>query len=104
MTSRTIAGETPFSMAYKIEAVLLVEISVPTSRVTRYEEDKNTERMGLELDLLEEKRIDAQLRLAAYHAMTTRYYNQKVNQKRFRVGDLVLRVVTQTLSPRILAP
>lgn len=53
-TSRTTTGETPFSMAYGVEAVLPVEISVPTSRVMRYDEVENIECIGLELDLLEE--------------------------------------------------
>ncbi|XP_024028934.1 uncharacterized protein LOC112093845 [Morus notabilis] len=58
-TSRTTTGETSFSMAYGVEAILPVEVSVSTNRVTRYEEDKNAELMGLELDLLEERRTDA---------------------------------------------
>lgn len=53
--SRTTTGETPFSMAYGVEAILAVEISVPTSRVMRYDEVENIECIGLELDLLEEK-------------------------------------------------
>ncbi|XP_024030694.1 uncharacterized protein LOC112094325 [Morus notabilis] len=99
-TSRTTTGETPFSMAYGVEAVLPVEVSIPTNRITRYEEGRNAELMDLELDLLEERRIDAELRLAAYRARTARYYNKKVRQKHFVVGDLVLRVVTPNTKPR----
>ncbi|XP_024017090.1 uncharacterized protein LOC112090316 [Morus notabilis] len=99
-TSRTTTGETPFSMAYGVEAILPVEVSIPTNRVTRYEEERNTELMGLELDLLKERRTDAELRLAAYRARTARYYNKKVKQKRFGVGDLVLWVVTPNTKPK----
>ena len=56
--------------------------------------------MNLELDLLEERRTDAQLRLAAYQARAARYYNKKVRPKRFGVGDLVLRVVTPNTKPK----
>ncbi|XP_024028926.1 uncharacterized protein LOC112093843 [Morus notabilis] len=56
-TSRTTTGETPCSMAYGVEVVLPVEISIPTSRVTQYEENRNAKQMGLELDLLEERCI-----------------------------------------------
>ncbi|EXC04108.1 hypothetical protein L484_012345 [Morus notabilis] len=66
-TNKTTTGETLSSMAYGVEAVLPVEISILTNRVTRYEEDKNTKGMGLELDLLEERCTNAQLRLAVYH-------------------------------------
>ena len=87
-------------MAYGFEAVLPVEVSIPTDRVTRYEEDRNAELMNLELNLLEERRTDAQLRLTAYQARAARYYNKRVRPKRFRVGDLVLRVVTPNTKPK----
>ena len=99
-TSRSTTGETPFSMAYGFEAVLPVEVSIPTDRVTQYEEDRNAELMNLELDLLEERRTDAQLKLAAYQARTARYYNKRVRPKYFGVGDLVLRVVTPNTKPK----
>ncbi|XP_024019918.1 uncharacterized protein LOC112091182 [Morus notabilis] len=58
-TSRTTTGETPFSMAYGVEAVLPVEIETPTVRTVVYNDDGNTEAMNGELDLLEEKRLDS---------------------------------------------
>lgn len=56
--------------------------------------------MGMELDQLEEKSIDAQLWLTAYHARSTRYYNRMVRQSKFKVGDLVIRVVTPNTKPK----
>lgn len=58
-TSRTMIGETSFSMEYGVEALLPVEVFVPTSQVTRYDKVKNHECMGLELDLLKEKHTAA---------------------------------------------
>lgn len=87
-------------MAYRVEAVFLVEISIPTSRVTRYEEGRNTEQMSLELNLLEVKHMDAQLRLITYQAKTARYYNRKVKHKRFRIGDRFLRGITLNTKPK----
>ncbi|XP_024021745.1 protein NYNRIN-like [Morus notabilis] len=66
MTSRTTTGETPFSMTYGVEAVLPVEIETPTLRTVIHNDDDNIEGMNRELDLLEEKRLDSQLRLTAY--------------------------------------
>lgn len=43
------------------------------------------------LDLLEEVREQASLKVASYHNKTTRYFNSKVKPMRFRVGNLVLR-------------
>ncbi|XP_024017454.1 uncharacterized protein LOC112090422 [Morus notabilis] len=99
MMSRTTTGETPFSMAYGVEAVLPIEIETPTLRTVVQNNDDNTEGMNGELDLLEEKRLDSQLRLAAYQQRAARYYNKKVRQRRFVPGDLVLKRVTQNTRP-----
>ncbi|XP_024032214.1 uncharacterized protein LOC112094743 [Morus notabilis] len=66
MTNRTTTGEMPFFMTYGVEAVLPVEIETPTLRTVTYEDDANVEAMNGELDLLEEKRLDSQLRLVPY--------------------------------------
>ncbi|XP_024028364.1 uncharacterized protein LOC112093682 [Morus notabilis] len=58
-TSRTTTGETPFSMAYGVEAVLPVEIETPTLRTVVHNDDDNAEGMNGELDLLEEKRLNS---------------------------------------------
>lgn len=55
-------------MVYWVKAILPVKILVPTSRVMRYDEIENLDCMDLELDLLEEKRTYAQLRLTVYQA------------------------------------
>ncbi|XP_024023680.1 uncharacterized protein LOC112092255 [Morus notabilis] len=103
-TSRTTTGETPFSMAYGVEAVLPIEIETPTLRTVVHNDDDNAEGMNGELDLLEEKRLNSQLRLAAYQQRTTRYYNKKVRQRRFVPGDLVLKRVTQSTKPKNTGP
>ena len=43
------------------------------------------------LDLVEERRRDAEVRQAAYKAITECYYNERVNKTTLRCGDLVLR-------------
>ncbi|XP_024026812.1 uncharacterized protein K02A2.6-like [Morus notabilis] len=103
-TSRTTTGETPFSMAYGVKAVLFIEIETPTLRTVIHNNDDNAEGMNGELDLLEEKRLDSQLRLAAYQQRTTRYYNKKVRQRRFIPGELVLKRVTQSTKPKNTSP
>ncbi|GJT29067.1 reverse transcriptase domain-containing protein [Tanacetum coccineum] len=49
-------GETPFSLTYGTEAVILVEIGMPTMRTTEVDMIKNDEALKIILDLLEEKR------------------------------------------------
>lgn len=93
-TNRIPTGETPFSLAYGSEAVILVEIGMPSFRTEHYDPTKNEGELRLNLDLLEEKREQAQLRLATYQQRIARYYNRRVKPRSFRVGDLVLREVT----------
>ena len=50
--------------------------------------------MRIELDLLEERREEAQLRAEAYKQKTAQYFNKRVKGRGFKVGDLVLREVT----------
>lgn len=69
-------GKTPFSLTYGTKTVLSVEINYPTARVVTFDDDKNAEAMGHELDLLEEKRIEAHL--VVYQDRAARYYNKKV--------------------------
>ena len=58
-----------------------------------YDEDKNKEAIRLQLDLVDEVRAAAEQRLARYQNLMAKHYNNKVRQRDFRVGDLVLRRV-----------
>ena len=91
-------------MTYGVEAVLPIEIETPTLRTVIHNDEGNTEGLNGELDLLEEKRLDSQLRLAAYQQRAARYYNKKVWQRRFIPGDLVLKRVTQSTKPKNTGP
>ena len=94
-TSRTPTGETPFSFLYGYEAMVPIEIGMSSLRWKNYEQDQNNFLQRRELDFLEEKLSDSQLRVAAYQRRTTKYFNSKVKPRRFQVRDLVLRKVLQ---------
>ena len=49
-------GETPFSLTYGFEAIVLTELEQPTYRVTTYNEQNNEEAFKGELNLVEEKK------------------------------------------------
>lgn len=50
-TPRRSTGETPYSMTYRIEAVILVEISMSSLRVLDFSLASNEELMMKQLDL-----------------------------------------------------
>ncbi|GJW74189.1 hypothetical protein Tco_0133559 [Tanacetum coccineum] len=58
--------DTPFSLTYGTEAVILAEISMPTLRTTKVDLAQNNEALEINLDLLEEKREQAAIRDLVY--------------------------------------
>jgi hypothetical protein len=93
-TRRTPTGETPFSLTYGIEAVIPVEVGSPSFHVAYYNPGLNDEKAKVYLDLLQEKRDDAQVTWAAYQSQTARYFNKQLVPKKFQLGDWVLRKVS----------
>ncbi|XP_021827212.1 uncharacterized protein LOC110767855 [Prunus avium] len=92
-TQRSSTGETPYSLSFGSEAVVPIEVGQPTRRVEHFAPEQSGIEQNLSLDLLEERRLQSILHLAAYQQRTTRFYNQKVRERSFRPGDLVLRKV-----------
>ncbi|KAI5391257.1 hypothetical protein KIW84_076197 [Lathyrus oleraceus] len=91
---RTSTGATPFSLVYGMEAVLPVEVQIPSLRVlmdvklreaewvrTRYEE----------LCLIEEKRLAAICHGQLYQQRMKRAFDKKVRPRVYHVGDMVLK-------------
>lgn len=58
-------GETPFAIAFSVEAVILVEVDLPSLRVENYDKESNAEQLILELVLIKEKRKQALIRTTA---------------------------------------
>ncbi|GJV44876.1 reverse transcriptase domain-containing protein [Tanacetum coccineum] len=82
-------GETPFSLTYGTEAVIPVEIGMPTMRTAEVDMIKNDEALEINLDVLEEKREYAAIQEANSKAMMEKYYNTRIRRTSFRLGDLV---------------
>lgn len=70
---------------------MLVEIGVQTVRLKHMYMEENQESRLLDLELIDEIREDAILKMAAYQNRIARLYNRKVKHRSFQVGDLVLR-------------
>lgn len=58
-TPRTATDRTYFAMTYGTKALLLVEIGVPTHRVTYFNEQRNSEGLNANLNMLEVGRDEA---------------------------------------------
>ena len=92
-TPRRSTGETPFSMSYGAEAVILIETGFPTLRTQSFNSSNNDEFLERILDLIEERRESATVQLAYYQHKLKQGYNAKVKLRPLELGDLVLRKV-----------
>nr|GFC56348.1 reverse transcriptase domain-containing protein [Tanacetum cinerariifolium] len=77
-------GDTPFSLTYGTEAVIPAEIGMPTYRTTAVDVVNNDKELRLNLNLLEERRELAAIKM-------TKYYNSRVRGVAFQPGNLVYR-------------
>ncbi|XP_058198489.1 uncharacterized protein LOC131314008 [Rhododendron vialii] len=94
-TPRRSTGQTPFAMAFGMEAVIPLESKFPTLRTETFDLESNNDAVATELILAEEKRDDAQLKLANYQQEVARGYNRSVRLKKFRTDDWVWRKVVR---------
>ena len=85
-------GISPFTLTYGIEAIVLIEIGMPTLR-TDLPEQSNAEIMIKDLDMADEPREAATVRIASYHNKLENLYNMRMKPRMFQPGDLVLRKV-----------
>ena len=111
-TARALTGESPFTLTYGTEAVLPVEIGLPSARTLISDQHhrqgtqllaqaNNEQALRENLDLLEERRERATVRIAAYQQRIKQYFNKNVKLRTFRLGDLVLRrIFPHTKDPR----
>ncbi|XP_075640289.1 uncharacterized protein LOC142612043 [Castanea sativa] len=90
---RRSIGETPFSMNYGAEAVIPIEIGLPTSRTEEFQVEKNNQLLCKHLDLIEENHDNASVKLANYQQKISQGYNKGVKSREFIPGDLMLRKV-----------
>ncbi len=64
-------------MSYGNEAVIPVEMEVPSERVTTYDPETNATGLRLNMDLLEERRDRAHLRNVNNKQKNAKHYNKK---------------------------
>ncbi|GKD66587.1 reverse transcriptase domain-containing protein [Tanacetum coccineum] len=88
---KTSNGDTLFSLTYGTEAVIPVEIGMPSIRCAEVNHVENNEGPLLNLDILEERREKAPVHEARNKAKREKYYNAKVRDTSFRPGYFVYR-------------
>ena len=90
-TRKSVTQETPFALAFGVEAVAPVKVGLKSLRVEFVSAEHNEEILSLNLDLLEEKREQVIRRTEDYRRKTTKYYDRRVRPRSFKLSDLVLK-------------
>ncbi|XP_004301757.1 PREDICTED: uncharacterized protein LOC101307997 [Fragaria vesca subsp. vesca] len=92
-TPTTATGESSYLLSYGTEAVIPVEMEVPSERIIAYDPAANTAGLRLNMDLLEERWDRAHLRNVNYKQKVARHYIMKVVSLPLKVGDWVMKEV-----------
>ena len=91
---RTPTRETPFKLAYESEAIISAEVHMANHRMMKYQDKENEEQLCLNLDLIDEVRINAKQRTTRYKNLMAKQYDAMVKLRHFNIGDLVLKRVS----------
>uniref|UniRef100_A0A2N9HBP5 Integrase catalytic domain-containing protein n=1 Tax=Fagus sylvatica TaxID=28930 RepID=A0A2N9HBP5_FAGSY len=92
-TPRSSTGETPYSLTYGVEAVIPLEVGLPTLRSEQYDPEDNELMLAKDMDLVQERRDLAMIRLASYQGDLKKKYGRSINARSLAIGDMVLRRV-----------
>jgi len=93
---RTSTGATPYSLVYGMEAVLPIEVEIPSLRILKESGIDESEWIQSRLDqlnLLDEKRLAAACHGQLYQMRMARAFDKNVHLREFQPGDLVLKKV-----------
>ena len=108
-TPQSSTMETPFSLVYGSNAMIPVEIHESSSRFQSFMAEESNEERNVNLDLLEEAREEARIKVEAVKRRVEHQYSSKVKPRRFQVVDLVMRKahpykLENKLSPKWTGP
>ncbi|XP_068486481.1 uncharacterized protein [Phaseolus vulgaris] len=108
-TPQSSTMETPFSLVYRSEAMIPVEIHESSPRFLGFVAEESNEERRVNLDLIDEAREEAKIKAEAVKRRVERQYSSKVKLRQFQVGDLVMRKahpyeLENKLSPKWTGP
>ena len=86
-------GNTPFALAYGMDAIIPIEIGLPTIWTEAGPQDDTNEELGRNLDWADKVRETASIRMADYQQRASAHYNRKARPRSFKSGTLVIRKV-----------
>ena len=96
-TPRRSTEETPFSMTYGSEAIIPFEAGFPTLKTDQFQVDKNDLLHAMSLELIDERREVAMVKMAHYQQKLRQGYDKRVKARPLESANMVLRKVVGTM-------
>jgi len=90
-TPQSSTMETPFSLVYRSDAMIPVEIHESSPRFLSFVAEESNEERKVNLYLLDEAREEERIKAEAVKRRVEHQYSSKVKLRQFQVGDLVMR-------------
>ena len=108
-TPQSSTIETPFILVYDSDAMISVEIHESSPRFQSFVAEESNEERRVNLDLLDEAREEARIKVEAVKRIVERQYSSNVKPRQFQVADLVMRKahpyeLENKLSPKWTGP
>ena len=75
----------PYFLAFDFTVVIPLEVVLPTILTEDYNDNNNAEVLAQDLNITNERRENALVRMAYYNKQLAKTYNQKIHQKEFYV-------------------
>ena len=99
-TPRRPIGNTHFTLAYRMDAVIPTEIGMPTARTAVQGHRDEWQELVKHLDWADKERESAPIQMAAYQQKVAAHYNCKARPYTFKVGTFVIRKVFENTVER----
>jgi len=108
-TPQSTTKETPFNFVYGSNAMIPVEIQENSPYFQNFVVEESNEERKVNLDLLDEVREEARIKVDALKRRMEYKYNTKLRPRQFQVADLVMRKahpyqLENKLSPKWTSP
>ena len=96
-TPRRSTEETPFSMTYGSKAIIPFEAGFRTLKTDQFQVDKNDLLHAMSLELIDERREVAMVKMAHYQQKLRQGYDKRVKARPLESANMVLRKVVGTM-------
>jgi len=108
-TPQSTTKETPFSLVYGSDAMILVEIQKSSPRFQNFVAKESNEERRVNLDLLDVVREEARIKAKALKRKVENKHKSKLKPRQFQVVDFVMRKahpyqLENKLSPKWIGP